>query len=329
MLRVLSPGALATIQDLGREGYQRLGVPISGAVDAVAHEIANRLAGNAPDAACVEITLGGAAFDVLEPSVIAVAGADLGATLNRSPLPMWMSVFVRAGQRVEFEGRTARGARAYVAIAGGIDVPLVLGSRSTYLPGGLGGLKGRALREGALIRAGRAQHDHVRITGRAWPSQPDYTPMIRILPGPHAGWFDSAELTLATQPWRLSATSNRIGLRLDGARLERRVERDVTSFGVFPGVIQVPPDGQPILLMADAQPTGGYPVAAVVIQADLHRAAQLLPGDEIRFVWTTQDEAVRAWRDLRRLIARPIEEDEGTLLAAMANHQASSVCGSL
>jgi biotin-dependent carboxylase-like uncharacterized protein len=316
MLRVHSPGPLATIQDLGREGYQHQGVPVSGAMDEVACEIANRLLGNAPNAACIEITAGGAAFEALAPCVVAITGADLGATLSGRPLLLWMSTFVRAGQRIEFEGRQASGARAYLALAGGIDVPLALGSRSTYLPGGFGGLAGRALREGDVLKTQdvKRKTDDARIAGRTWPSPPDYAPPIRLLPGPHADWFDLDALT--TQPWRVSATSNRIGLRLDGAPLPQLAQHELASFGVFPGVIQVPPDGQPILLMADAQPTGGYPVVAVAIRADLHRAAQTLPGDALCFAWTTQEDAVAASRALRALIEHPIEDDEGTRLAA-------------
>jgi biotin-dependent carboxylase-like uncharacterized protein len=317
MLRVLSPGALATIQDLGREGYQRLGVPVAGAMDAVACEIANRLVGNSPGAACIEITAGSAAFDVLEPCVIAITGADLGATLNARPLQVWMSTFVRAGQRIEFEGRRAKGARAYLALAGGVDVPPVLGSRSTYLPGDMG----RALQMDDVLRPignWQVTIDTARVIGREWSTMPDYAPLIRVLPGPHADWFDMTGLT--AQPWRVSVTSNRIGLRLESKPLHACERRDIPSLGVFPGVVQVPPGGQPILLMADALPTGGYPIVAVAIQADLHRAAQLLPGDEMRFTWTNHDEAVAAWRELRRLIKSPIEEDEGISLAASANY---------
>jgi len=317
MLRVLSPGPLCTLQDLGREGYQHQGVPVSGAMDATACEIANRLLGNPPDAAAIEITAGGAVFEALAPCVVAITGADLGAMLNGHPLPLWTSLFVRAGQRIEFEGRRASGARAYLALAGGIEAPIVLGSRSTCLPGGFGGLAGRALHEGDVICAGRSEHDDARIAGRAWPSPPDYAPLVRLLPGPQANWFDMEALT--AQPWRVSATSNRIGLRLEGQPLGQHTTRDVASFGVFTGVIQVPPDGQPILLMADAQPTGGYPVVAVAIRADLHRAAQLLPGDAFRFTWTTQEDAVANWRDLRTVIQHPIEDDEGTRLAAAAH----------
>lgn len=310
---------LCTVQDLGRPGYQRFGVPIGGAMDRVACIIANRLVGNDPSAACLEITAGGAAFEVTAPCVIAMTGGDLSATLNERPLPTWTSTLVRPGQRIAFEGRR-QGARAYLALAGGVDAPLVLGSRSTYLPGRFGGLGGRTLQTDDVIRPASPALDLVRLAGHIWPTPVDYTPLIRILPfRASPDLTDLIDLTdLTTLSWRVGATSNRIGLRLEGATL--RIERagDLPSFGVFPGVIQLPPDGRPILLMADAQPTGGYPVIGVAIQADLHRAAQLLPGDEVRFAWTTQEAAIDAWRALREQLDSPIAVDEGVALAAAA-----------
>ncbi|MCS6848068.1 MAG: biotin-dependent carboxyltransferase family protein [Anaerolineae bacterium] len=325
MLRVIAPGALCTVQDLGRPGYQRFGVPVGGAMDPVACIIANRLAGNPPSAACLEITAGGAAFEVVAPCVIAVAGGDLGATLGSRPLPTWTSAFVRTGQRIHFEARRS-GARAYLALAGGVDAPLVLGSRSTYLPGRFGGLGGRALQMDDVIRPASPPADPIRLAGRIWPKPVDYTPLIRILPfhippdlPDLSDLNDLPDLNnLTALPWRVGATSNRIGLRLEGAVPHIERAGDLPSFGVFPGAIQLPPDGRPILLMADAQPTGGYPVIAVAIQADLHRAAQLLPGDEVRFAWTTRDAAVAAWRALCELLDSPIAADEGVELAAAA-----------
>lgn len=307
------------MQDLGRPGYQRFGVPIGGAMDRVACIIANRLVGNDPSAACLEITAGGAVFEATAPCVIAVTGGDLGATLNERPLPTWTSTLVRPGQRIAFEGRR-QGARAYLALAGGVDAPLVLGSRSTYLPGRFGGLGGRTLQTDDVIRPVSPALDLVRLAGHIWPTPVDYTPLIRILPfRASPDLTDLIDLTdLTTLSWRVGATSNRIGLRLEGAMLRIAQAGDLPSFGVFPGVIQLPPDGRPILLMADAQPTGGYPVIGVAIQADLHRAAQLLPGDEVRFAWTTHDAAIAAWRALREQLDSPIAVDEGVALAAAA-----------
>lgn len=320
MLRVIAPGMLCTVQDLGRPGYQRFGVPIGGAMDRVACVIANRLVGNPATAACLEITAGGAAFEAMSPCVIAVTGGDLGAMLNGQPLPMRTSVFLRPGHRLTFEGRRW-GARAYLALAGGVDAPLVLGARSTYLSGRFGGLGGRALQADDVIRPASPAEDLMRLAGRVWPTPIDYALPIRLLPS-DAGLTAPTDLTdptdLTTLPWRVGATSNRIGLRLEGRTLPVGSAGDLPSFGVFPGVIQLPPDGRPILLTADAQPTGGYPVIAVVIQADLHRAAQLLPGDEARFAWTTREAARDAWRALQSQLASPIPIDEGIALASAA-----------
>lgn len=327
MLRVIDGGALATIQDLGRAGWQRFGVPQSGAMDFAACEIANRLVANSPNAATIEITAGGAVFEVLAPIVVAVTGADLGAIVNHQPLPLWTSLFARAGAQIAFEGRRGDwGARAYLAVAGGFDAPVVLGSRSTYLPGSFGGWHGRALQGGDVLPIVHCQSqltDFARLAGRTWPAtaRPAYRvePVFRVLPGPHLDCFDSNALEALTQAtWTVQPTSNRIGLRLDGARLRYARPCELPSLGVFPGVIQVPPDGAPIVLMADAQTTGGYPIIAVTIQADLPLAAQLLPRDTLRFALTTHQAAVQAWRELRAKCEVWLGEDDGVTLAANA-----------
>ncbi len=318
MLKVIDPGALCTLQDLGRAGYESAGVPRSGAMDAIACEIANQLAGNAPEEAVVEITLG-AAFEALAPCVVAVAGADLGATLNRQPLPLWTSVFCNTGARIALESRRS-GARAYLALAGGIDAPATLGSRSTYLAVGFGGLRGRALQLEDVIRP-RLAVDVARRAGRIWPAdtRPLYSNTVRVLPGPHIDMLSDASKSLLVETdWRVSVASNRMGVRLDGSALSMRERREIASLGVFAGVVQLPPDGRPILLMADAQPTGGYPVIAVAIQADLSNAAQVIAGDVLRFRWANAGEALAAWRNLRESMSAAIGEDEGILLAANA-----------
>jgi biotin-dependent carboxylase-like uncharacterized protein len=318
MLKVIDAGALCTLQDLGRMGHECAGVPRGGAMDAAACEIANRIVGNAKDEAVIEITLS-ASLEVIAPCVVAVAGADLGVTFHRQPLPMWTSVFCNAGARIEFEKRRS-GARAYLALAGGIDVPAVLRSRSTYLPAGFGGMAGRALQMDDVIHP-RCAVDVARAAGRVWPahSRLAYGNIIRVLPGPHADVLsDAAKAMLVETEWQASATSNRMGVRLDGPALPVREQREIQSMGVFAGVVQLPPDGRPIVLMADAQPTGGYPVIAVAIQADLHRAAQVFAGDVLRFEWTTTDEAIAALHALRDCMDVPIEDDEGVWLAANA-----------
>jgi biotin-dependent carboxylase-like uncharacterized protein len=297
-LRVLQPGVLATVQDRGRPAQQRWGVPVGGAMDLFALAVANRLVNNVPDAAVLEITAGGAAFVLLAPTLLAITGG-LTVTLDGKPVPGWASIWARAGTELRIEGRSgAWGARAYVAIAGGIDVPIVLHSRSTCLPGAFGGLGGRPLRAGDVLGAGLSIVSALHA-GSSWPTAPrpryGASPTLRVLPGPHAHLFAADALHLLhPTTWTIGASSNRTGYRLGGAQL-RAYGADLPSLPVFAGVVQVPPDGEPIVLMADAQPTGGYPIIAVVIAPDLPLAAQLLPGDTLRFTVVNQAEARAAW----------------------------------
>ncbi len=302
-LRVLS-SILSSVQDLGRQGWQRYGVPATGAMDSFALEVGNRLVGNSPGAAAIEITAG-AAFEVLQPTLLALTGASLGATLDGQPLPVWTALFARPGAQIQLLGRgKSWGARAYLALAGGVDVPELLGSRSTYLSGGFGGFDGRVLRPGDLLSSGAVPQDVDRLAGRCWPehARPAYgqQPELRLIPGPHIDLFaDGALDLLLAQPFQIARDSRPHGLPPGGARLAYAQPVSLPSLGVFPGVLQVPPDGAPILLMADAQTTGGYPIAGVLIGADLPLAAQLLPGDKLRFALTTVEEAREAWREQR------------------------------
>lgn len=323
VVRVLS-SLIASVQDLGRSAMGRYGVPVSGAMDPFALMAANRLVGNPPGAAAIEITAGGASFEVLQPTVVAVAGADLGALLDDQPLPLWTATLARAGAQLHLTGRRGGwGARAYLALAGGIDAPEVLGARAAYLPGGFGGLTGRSLRPGDLLAAGEHPWDVLQLAGRRWPvhARPPYGPLpaLRILPGPHLDHCaDDTLALLQAEPFRLSRDSDRMGYRFDGARLRHTVSASLPSLGVVPGALQAPPDGIPILLMADAQTTGGYPIVAVVIGADLPLAAQLLPGDALRFIATTMADAYAARRALENWIAAGPEEEEDAPLLGWA-----------
>jgi len=313
VLRVLSGGPLTTVQDRGRRGWRRLGVPRSGAMDLFALHAANRLVGNAPDAAALEITAGGASFEALAPVTVAITGADLGATLDGDALPLWTSIFARPGAFVSLGGRRgAWGARAYLAISGGIAVPMVLGSRSTYLPGGWGGYDGRRLRTGDLVLH-YPRPDPVTQAGRVWPreSLPAYgpAPILRVLPGPHVDLLASDVLeAFVSHAWTISASANRQGYRLTGPSIATKA-LSLPSLGVLPGVIQVPPDGMPILLLADAQTTGGYPIIGAVIEPDLPPAAQLLPGDALRFRRVTLADAMAARTAHESLLAAPLPDD--------------------
>ncbi len=322
MLHVISPGILSLIQDLGRPHMQPFAVPASGAMDAFACRAANALLGNAPDAACVEITGGGAMFEFDRDAVFALTGADFDPTLNGRAVPTWAAVYAPKGAQLALAGRrVAWGARAYLALPGGVDVPPVLGSRSTYVPGGFGGLGGRALRAGDALFATQplAAFDTLRHAGRIWPAEakPAYqtSPTVRVMVGPHAALFAPAALSqLVAQPLRITSTSNRMGYRFEGCPPLRYAKPlSLASLGVCAGVIQVPPDGSPILLTADAQTTGGYPVIGVVIQADLPLVGQCLPGDRLQFVVCDAVEAIAALRQMHAWLVQGALEDDYTL----------------
>ena len=299
-LYTTNAGALSTIQDAGCWQGLRSGVPLSGAMDSWALAAANAVLDNPLDSAAIEITGGGAVFEVLEPVLLAVTGADLVASLNAVVLPLWTALFVRAGDQLMFHSRREEwGARAYLAFRGGVDVPLVLGSRSTNLTSAFGGLHGRVLRAGDELQSVDANTDMLMIAGRRWPAvwRPAYCaePALRFIAGPHTEYFDENALAeLMAQPLRIGTNSNRMGYRLEGRRISYTRSTSLSSLGVIPGVIQIPPDGMPVLLMADAQTTGGYPIIGVVCAVDLPLAAQLLPGDRLCLRAVSLEEALAA-----------------------------------
>lgn len=315
---ILRPGLLTTVQDSGRWGHQDQGVPVSGAMDPVAHRLANAIVGNQDDAATLEATLLGPELRIEQDTMIAIAGADLRAVVDGSDVPLHAPVPCRGGSVLRFGDRRS-GARAYVAFDGGIEVPRVLGSRSTHLLSGLGGIEGRAARAGDRIPLG-ARADlkvgpyNVRGGARVGASRvgadvhvgPAGGARLRILPGPQADAFTADAFDLLQQTrFTVSTQSDRMGYRLTGGAALRRVDdAEMISGATFLGGVQVPPSGEPILLMADRQTTGGYPQIAVVITADLPKAAQLAPGDWVELEACTRRDAVSA------LIAQ-----EGKLLA--------------
>lgn len=300
-LLIVKPGLLTTIQDLGRVGYQALGVPVSGPMDAFSHRLANALVGNDETAATLEATLIGPEIGVDADTVMAVAGADFELWCDGAAVPTGVSFPVMRGQRLRF-GRLRQGARAYLAVAGGILVPATLGSRATHLVSGMGGLEGRALRtaDRLPIATGVAAGPSRRSPGLTLPTSG--RALLRVLPGPQAEWFEADALRLfANATFRVSPRSDRMGYRLEGPPLVRAHEGELISEPVGMGAIQVPAAGEPILLMADRQTSGGYPKVAHVITADLPVAGQLAPGGFIDFAWCTRAEAIAA------LIARERE----------------------
>ncbi|MGY1781061.1 5-oxoprolinase subunit C family protein [Geodermatophilus sp. SYSU D01036] len=274
MLTVLSPGPLTTVQDRGRPGLGGIGVGRSGAADRAAAALANRLVGNDPAAAVLEATLGGLAVR---------AGADLlvvttGARCPGSPVHAAPGL-LRAGATLAL-GAPAAGLRTYVAVRGGIAVPPVLGSRSTDVLSGLGPAP---LRAGDVLPVGDAAGPLPGVDVAPVADPPAGEVTVRLLPGPRADWLSSsARDALASAAWTVTAESNRVGLRLAGPRLDRAVEGELASEGLVRGAVQVPPSGQPVLFLADAPVTGGYPVAGYVADDDVDRCAQLRPGQVLR-----------------------------------------------
>lgn len=280
-ITVLAPGLFTTVQDEGRWGYQALGVPVGGALDQRAYARANRLVGNAAGAAAIEATIAGPELRFERRTAVAITGADLSPTLGGQGVPMDQPFPCPAGAVLRF-GRRLRGARAYIAVAGGIDVPMVLGSRSAHALSGLGG---RLLRAGDSLSVGAAPAGAgiARPAAEDAPDRLDSPVTLRLRPGPQAASFAAEAFDiLAGATFRLSSRSNRMGYRLEGASLPS-LPGEMISDATFTGALQVPPDGAPILLMADRQTIGGYPQLAVVVADDLPRAAQLAPGDAVRF----------------------------------------------
>lgn len=289
VIEVRAPGMLTTVQDLGREGFGVMGVSASGAADPVALRIGNRLVANPENAAALEMTLLGGTFQFTEAAVIALSGADFGATLEDKPVEVWRSIHLDPGQTLRI-GSTRSGARCYLCVHGGIDVKSFLGSASTHLLSGLGGFAGRALRKGDVLRIGRAGGPFRTFRKRSISKRAldKFAPrkVIRVVDGPQADWFsDAARNAFYDGTYRLTEESNRMGLRLDGPAIPKAKDSDgdMLSEGVSLGAIQIPASGLPIILFVEQQTTGGYPKIANVISADLASLGQLRPRDEIRF----------------------------------------------
>jgi biotin-dependent carboxylase-like uncharacterized protein len=321
MLEVIEPGLQTTIQDLGRFGYEADGVPRSGAADWIGLAVANLLLGNDAGDAAIECTLLGPRLRAIEDLDVALGGADLGAVVEgeRQKLAVGSSHRLKAGQILAFDGAAdpAGGCRAYVAVRGGVSVPVVLGSRSTCLPAAFGGLGGRALQRGDRVGAVRGQRpgpggEARHVAAHLMAEIPSPAQRIRVVPGPASGQGDPAFAGIVSRPWLLAPESGRRGLRLepadrtggDASALAPLAAGELPSHGVMPGAIQVTPSGQPLVLMPDSGTTGGYPVVAVVIHADLPLLGQLAPGAEVRFRETTLEEAREAEIHRRELMER-------------------------
>ncbi len=307
---VLAPGLLTTVQDLGRPGHRHLGVGIAGALDDFSARVANRLVGNDDNAALLEMTLQGPRLRFERATRIALTGADIDARVGDGVLPGWRPILLPAGSELVL-GPCRRGVRAYLAMAGGIDVPRVLGSASTDLRAGLGGVQGRAMQAGDQLAFGDAPAldvDTVRIAPWWIDATPDldlaHPRPIRVLPGDDA---TSPPDALFAHDWRIGADGNRQGLRLQGPALAAADTRSRVSEPVAPGTVQLPPGGQPIVLLAEAQTIGGYPRIGHVIAVDLPRLAQRRPGDTVRFQPVDAAGAQAARLEQRHRLARMAE----------------------
>ena len=311
-LRVAKPGLLTTVQDGGRWGLQHLGVVPCGAMDRVALTLANALVGNRSEEGALEVTLLGPQIEFEGDALVALCGAEFDASVGDAALPRDRPVLLRAGTVLTLR-RAARGTRAYLAVAGGIAVEPLLGSRSTYLPARFGGLEGRALRAGDLlalapnasqIAAGRYERLSARASSRGgvqsvrWSAPaltlPEHEPIVlHAMPGRHHDEFDGeSRRAFFDATWRVSPDSNRMGFRLAGPTLARPRGGEILSEPTCLGTVQVPANGAPIVLMADHQTTGGYPKVAEVAGADVPRLAQLAPGGALRFARCTLGEAL-------------------------------------
>jgi len=303
VFEVVQPGLLTTVQDKGRHGYQQYGVPVSGAMDSYALMVANLLVGNGEGDACLEITVLGPRLRILGDTVVSITGADLSPAVNNNPIPMWEAVKVCSGDTISF-GHPKGGCRSYLAVAGGIDVPEVMGSRSTYVKSRLGGLEGRPLRSGDRLRAGET-----RVEISAKKLLPQYIPEykaeneLRVILGPQDDYFTERGIqTFLHSEYVISIQADRMGYRLEGPPIEHKAGADIISDGVLLGAVQVPGDGLPIILLADRQTTGGYVKIATVSTVDLSKLAQAEPGDRVRFLQVTEEEAYQLLREYDRTI---------------------------
>ncbi len=299
-IMMLQSGLLTTIQDAGRRGYQRYGMGVSGAVDVHAYIYANILVGNRQNEAVLEVTLLGPKIEFTSNSVIAVTGGDLSPTLDGNPLPMYRAVRVTKGSILSF-GPPKTGCRAYIAFAGGLAITPIMGSRSTYIKANLGGYEGRRLLAGDEIAFRRPSSCPANVERRIM--EPDtfggeYT--VRVLMGPQDDSFtDRGIETFLSETYTVTNEFDRMGYRLTGPKIEHVTDGNIITDGIAFGAIQVPDGGEPIIMLADRQTTGGYAKIASIINVDMPMIAQCKAGDRIRFIKTDIETAQRAFRDQR------------------------------
>lgn len=289
-IRVIRPGLYTTVQDRGRYGYLSQGVPSSGVMDDYALRMGNILVGNHEGDACLEITLLGPWLEFLSDGIVALTGGDLGALLNGQRFPLWQGVRVKKGDNLQFMG-IKQGCRAYLTVAGGINVPVVMGSKSTYTRGNIGGLKGRAICQNDELMVASKHENILSIPILKVPDiylrdiyNPFFPSAVRVIMGPQEEAFTTEGIrTFLTSEYRVTNEADRMGYRLEGPKISHKKGADIISDGIPFGAIQVPGQGMPIIMMADRQTIGGYTKIATVVSTDLNKIAQSKPGDILRF----------------------------------------------
>ena len=299
-IRVVKPGLFTTVQDRGRYGYAHLGISPCGAADAVSLRIANLLAGNEEYAPALEMTLLGATLEFDQHAIIAMSGATCECQVGQARIELNTPVEISAGSILQC-GSSTDGARCYLAIQGGIDVPTVMGSASTDIRGRFGGFEGRRLQAGDAVQVGHSDRARLRRLRAGALEEARSRGVIRVTRGAQRDWFNSETYAkFLAKPYAVSEQSDRAGLRLKGDAVATRENKQLLTDGIPLGAIQVPQDGQPIILFVDQQTTGGYPKIANVIAADMHRIGQLRPRDEVRFSEVSIPEAIDALRAQER-----------------------------
>ncbi len=310
--KVDNPGMLTTVQDLGRWGYLGKGMPLAGAMDPAALKMGNIMVGNPVNTAALEITIMGPALTVTAGEAVAVlTGADLGLIINGKLKPAWKCFMIRSGDTLSFRGSSARGSRAYLCLSGGIEVDPVMGSRSTYLRGKLGGFNGRPLAKGDVIHTGEPHLLWKRFEDFECPEDlvPGHVPVTRLkaVPGPQDNLFTEKGLEIFfSSEYTITTSADRMGYRLEGPLVEHLGSADIISDAIPPGSVQVPGNGQPIVMLSDGQTTGGYAKLAVLTTLARCTLAQRLPGQTVRFERTDQASAILEARHFKEKLNRLI-----------------------
>ncbi len=283
-IKVLSAGGYTSIQDMGRFGYQHMGIPVSGALDNFAFSIANLLVGNHENTAALEITIVGPSLEIRKEMNIALAGAEMGILVNGRPVDEWCSIHVKPGDIVDI-GQVKAGCRAYLAVSGGFEVPKIMGSYSTYAGAGIGGFKGRQLKKDDELNTFEVpcKENKVRMPEKLIPQYPEDI-VVRAIPGPQDDFFDMGIKTIFQHEYMVTAKADRMGYRLNGKTIpiKNGMPKSIISEPSVPGSIQIPPDEQPIILLLE-QTVGGYAKIATIISTDISIVAQATPGDSIQF----------------------------------------------